>query len=162
MIKIKLTLIIMFVSAFVAGISTGRVLDQSTLSAVPPPFMLNELNLTPEQQQKARLIWGEVFKEREAIHRTRETLRNERDQETLALLNESQKPRFAEIQSKYAAKQDAMTQSWKKLEDDAVEQTKSMLNTEQRKKFETMLDERAAMKKKDPTAPANADPKAAN
>lgn len=138
-----------FVVAFLAGLIVGltRLAPQAPQAGGDGDrprdrgsWLVEQLSLTPDQQQQMKAIWDEAAKsghrqQRDQRRRMKETL----DAEIAALIREEDRPRYEQLRADYDAKIAAMEAEWKRAFQNAVERTKAILTPEQREKYESIL-----------------------
>jgi len=145
----RLTVIIGFVVAFIAGLMVGmerrptppNAGSTSTQPSRPPRgWWVGELNLTPSQQEQMRQIWSEVarFGGREQDERRRQ-YRQERENAITALIRPEDAAKHEQILKEYAEKTAALDSEWRNSYLNAVDKTKGILTPEQRAQYETIL-----------------------
>jgi len=143
MTRTRILIIICFVAAFAAGISGGLAVSRRAAERAGPPFLVEQLDLTPEQASQIRDIWSQT---REAMHAAmggqREALEEEREEAIRGLLTEDQAARYEQVLDDYRRKRDALNEKRQEIIDQAVERTKALLTDEQRAKYEGLLEER--------------------
>lgn len=154
----RLIVVIGFAVAFFAGLIVGirggeraasRDVTQSTTQPAsqerggrsdPGSYLVQQLGLTPEQQQQMREIWSETAGRRgRQASEQRRRLREERDAAIVALIRPEDTPAYEAILKDYEDKRTALENEWRNAYQEAVEKTKAMLNPEQRAKYEQML-----------------------
>ena len=147
---VKLIVTIGFLVAFAAGLTVGFETRKSAPAAQPPTtkpsgpqrsgFLREALNLSPDQQEKMKKIWGDGppanFKDQ---RERRDKCRGERDEAVLGLMTAEQKEKYDQIQKDYRAKVDAIDQELRADFQKKVEQTKEILTPEQQTKYDELL-----------------------
>ncbi|MEI6232778.1 MAG: hypothetical protein WCT04_06990 [Planctomycetota bacterium] len=111
--------------------------------SVGPPSWLKELNLSPEQSDQMRSIWGEVMKNNPMNHERRDALRKERDEAIRSLMTDDQRKQQAALYAQYDAKNEEIDR-YKKMEQDSQrkqrdEALKALFEPEQRKQYDEAL-----------------------
>ncbi|MFI5337566.1 MAG: Spy/CpxP family protein refolding chaperone [Opitutales bacterium] len=148
----KLVVIAGFVIAFAAGLAVGLFRRESQASPAAPTaaqtrpsrpdrsWLVNELNLTAQQEEQMRQIWSATaqWSGRQTEERRRQ-YRKERDEAILALIPPGERPRYDGIQQACAEQTAALDREWRNSFQAAVEKTKLMLTPEQREKYEAFL-----------------------
>ena len=135
MSKIKLFLVLAFVLVCAAGAGVGMIVDQR-LRPVPQPEKhhggpMDELKLTPDQQEKMRTIWSEVGKLRDQRFADRRKLSEKRENDILALLTPAQRSDYDKIQETYRADVKASEDALQSAVHKAEDETRAMLTPEQ-------------------------------
>ncbi len=103
-------------------------------------WLAHELKLTEEQQQKLDKIWSETARNgRGRSEEARRQYRKERDEAIQALVSESAKAEYDQIQQTYADRIEAFEDEMRNSYRAAVERTKEILTPEQRAKYEDLL-----------------------
>jgi hypothetical protein len=134
--------------AFVLAISAGVALGMLTARAKPAPaaprgnWMVDQLQLSAEQQKQMEEIWGNLLREkgREYGEQGRQ-LQMQREADIAGLLSTDQRGAYDEINQKYAMKG---AELWKRFEREfvgATEKTRAILNENQKKKFDAMIEQ---------------------
>jgi Spy/CpxP family protein refolding chaperone len=141
-----------------AGLLAARLPGSSSHPVPPatppggvPQGLVDELNLSNDQQSKMRDIWEGV---RTRVHRSfddAQQLQKDRDAALVALMTEQQKAQFEKISQEYAKKYADLEQKRQQAFEQAVQKTRNLLNGDQRKRYDEILKERV---------PANAPPSA--
>ncbi|HYO09338.1 MAG TPA: Spy/CpxP family protein refolding chaperone [Tepidisphaeraceae bacterium] len=104
------------------------------------PWLVSELNLTPEQAQAMEKIWSETARRgRSEMDDRRRQLRKERDEAIANLVPPADKPRYDQVLKNYQDQQQAMEKETRGNFDKAVALTKELLTPEQRAKYEELL-----------------------
>ncbi|MBP7933393.1 MAG: Spy/CpxP family protein refolding chaperone [Phycisphaerae bacterium] len=145
----RLTVVIGFLVAFIAGLMVGMERRPAPSTAWPastqpsrPPrgWWAAELNLTSTQQEQMRQIWLEAarFGGREQEERRRQ-YRQARDNAIVALIRPEDAAKHEQILKDYAEQTAALDREWRNSYDQAVERTKSILTPEQREQYEMFL-----------------------
>jgi Spy/CpxP family protein refolding chaperone len=148
----KLVVIAGFLIAFSAGLAVGMFRRESQATPVTPvaaqtrparpdrSWLVNELSLTPPQEEQMRQIWSATAQwgGRQTEERRRQ-FRKERDEAILALIPPADRPRYDAIQQTCAEQTAALDREWRNSFQTAVEKTKQMLTPEQREKYEAIL-----------------------
>jgi Spy/CpxP family protein refolding chaperone len=106
---------------------------------LPPSFVVQQLNLTPDQTLKMNQVWSDVARSGTEMEDRRRQLRRERDEAVDALLQADSKDAYAKIKESYAQSNDAIEAEWKKAYDGAISQTKEFLSAEQQTQYEAIL-----------------------
>ena len=153
----KLVVALGFCVAFAAGLAVG--LQQGRRSAVssvnpqPPTtmraapgrgrgqsFLVQQLNLTPQQQQELQKIWSDMAgPARGDQEDRRRQLRNEREDAVAALVRPEDYGKLDQILRNSREQFTALDAETKAKFDAAVEKTKAILTPEQRTKYEDLL-----------------------
>lgn len=146
--KTRMMLVLAFVGAFAAG-SVATIVARPQID--PPSrrsrsSLTQQLDLTPEQQERMREIWDgaraasrEKFSE---LRTEREKIRTQRDQEIIELLGESTHEQYRQIIDDYNEKVRELYQSRRTLFDQARQKTNELLMPEQREQWEQMMQRR--------------------
>jgi Spy/CpxP family protein refolding chaperone len=155
----KLIVIAGFIIAFAAGLMTGMqhrqtvtVVEPSTMPSTRPQFrgrnnrgdpgiVIRELGLTPEQSAKMREIWSEVaMRGGPNQEDARRKLRQQRDEQMLALVPEANRAQYEQVQTDFAENIAKLDQEFRSAYDQAIEKTKKILSPEQRMIYEKILE----------------------
>ena len=152
--RIEILLILVAALAMSAGVVAGLLASRlpsaagpqsaATMPSAPPPAsfertLADELNLRADQRESMRQIWEGV---QEPLHKTfddAQNLQKERDEAMVALLNDDQRVKFANISQDYANRFNALTKKRDGTFEEAVAKTKNMLDPDQRAKYEEIL-----------------------
>jgi hypothetical protein len=171
----KAVFVIMFVLAISAGVAVGMLAATRGTPPAPPqpqqvpahhvqgpargaidttkpsPWLVEQLQLSQEQQSKMEQIWADLIKskghaygdELRAIHQQREA-------EIGSLLSDVQRQQYEQINAKYAQKAQEL---WKRFEQDfeqAAARTRQILSDSQRTKFDAMIEKFRSMQQNGP------------
>lgn len=143
MTKTRILIIVCFLVAFAAGISGGLVVGRRPGRRGPPPFLVQQLDLTPEQAEQVRDIWSEARDSlRASLMARREALEQVREGAMLSILTPDQVALYQEVMTNYWDERDRLAEERRAAVDEAIEQTKRVLTDEQKAKYETLLEER--------------------
>lgn len=143
MTKARVLIVLCFILAFAAGISGGLAVSRPPERRPGPPFLVEELDLTPGQAEQIRGIWSktrEVLRSR--TRGRRDALEQEREDAVRALLTPEQLARYEQVQADYRKKREEMGAKVREAIDQAVAETRKILTDEQRAKYEKLLEER--------------------
>ncbi|HYO11275.1 MAG TPA: hypothetical protein VER17_20085 [Tepidisphaeraceae bacterium] len=114
-----------------------------------PAGLVEELALTPKQEQLMREVWEGV---RTRVHRSydeAQDLQQQRDRDIAALMSDEQKAKFEQLTRDYAGRYEKLEQRRREAFDKAVERTRSLLDEGQRAKYDKILESR--VKRSPPT-----------
>jgi Spy/CpxP family protein refolding chaperone len=164
MIKTRLTLGLMFVAAFVAGISVGMFIEQKPPvepGGGPMPgmgpggqtpgggggpggrgasWLTATLGLNPDQEQQVLKIWSGLERySRQEEGEKRKVLQKERDEAIKALVPAEKQAELEKVHEKYNQQTTDLSDQRRKAFEEAVEKTKAILTKEQREKYEEIL-----------------------
>lgn len=143
MTRTRLLILTCFAAAFAAGISGGLVIGRQPRKPPPPPFLVQQLDLTPEQAERVRDIWSKTYDSlRATLSAKREALEQDREDAILAILTEDQLAFYQQVTAGYRAERDRLAEERKAAIEQAVERTKAVLTDEQKAKYEALLAER--------------------
>ena len=146
MTKTRVMLIMLFVVAFAAGVSSALVAREWK---VPPKqhgssWLSNELSLNEVQREEMIKIWSGVGRGNwQEEGEKRRALQKQRDEAIRALVPEEQQAELTQIYDNYSKQTAELSEQRRKAFDAAVERTKSILTPEQRSKYEAVLARRA-------------------
>jgi Spy/CpxP family protein refolding chaperone len=143
-----------------AGLLAARLPSVAASHPLPPPTapggvpqgLVEELGLTPQQQDQMRVIWEGV---RTRVHRSlddAQQLQKDRDAAVVALMNDQQKAQFEKISQEYAKKYAELEQKRQQAFEQAVKKTRELLTGEQRKRYDEILKERVPAAASSPAA----------
>jgi hypothetical protein len=162
----KLMVVIGFLIAFAAGLTVGLEVRRTSVANVvepptpvqlptsvpttstrpttrqsrPPSWIVSQLKLDEDQQEKMNKIWSNVARDgREESERRRDQLRRERDEAILALVGPANKEKYEAVYKKYHEDQKQVERDVRARFEKAVEETIAILNPEQQKKYKDML-----------------------
>lgn len=138
-----------FVVAFLAGLIVGltRVTPQGAGSGGERErsrdrgsWLVEQLSLTPQQQEQMKAIWDEAAaggyrKQRDQRRRMKEEL----DAAIVDLIREEDQSLYEQLLREHDARLAVMEAEWKRSFQNAIEQTKAILTPEQRVKYEAIL-----------------------
>ncbi len=167
MIKTRMTLTLMFIAAFVAGISVGIFVEQRTGERHGPGFgprelgpggqgngpgpggpgggrgaswLTTTLSLTPAQEQETLKIWSGLERTgRQEEFDKRKALQKQRDDSVKALVPGDKHAELEKIHELYNQQSNELSDQRRKAFDAAVEKTKAILTADQREKYEEIL-----------------------
>lgn len=171
--KLRIIMILCFVTAFSAGVMAGKLWERSVVNAAsgpiviapaPPPIppapanpptppapdqgWLRDLNLTAEQSQKMRAIWSEVMKNGPMNHERRDALKKERDEAIKALLTDDQRKQQTAILTQFDAKNEEINRQMRTAQDAQRKQRDESLlklfDAEHRKLYDAAMSAYAA------------------
>lgn len=151
----KLIVMTGFLIAFAAGIVTGmqgltarpqevRIIPPTAATTTrqtrPPGYFIEQLKLTPEQTQKWNKIWSELADRGGRGQQDRVgQLRQSRELKILALIPESSRGTYDQIQKEFTDGVDQIDKDFRDSYDDAVRKTKEILSDKQRTDYEAIL-----------------------
>lgn len=104
--------------------------------------LVDQLALTPEQQDKMRVIWEGVRGDVQQCFQQAQDLQKQRDNAVLAILSDEQKSKFQKISIDYANRFDTLTHQREQAFQKAVDQTRGLLSEDQRGKYDQILKNR--------------------
>ena len=144
--RTKSVIFLAFLLAMGAGVAVGMLGSRSLPSNTTPghdasTWLANELQLTPDQQQKMNRIWSEMLasKGRQYGEQFR-ALQQQREAAIAALMTEQQQVQCNKLNEEYAGK---WRDLWKRMEQDfsaAADKTRQLLNDTQRKRYDALLE----------------------
>ncbi len=148
--RIKGILVIAFLVVFGAGLMVGLVRGRSTAIAPPAPptlhgrgsFLVAELGLFPDQEEKMHKIWSEVTKNGPAGTHRMDEIEKQREQSIRALLHEDQQAQFEELMKEHQARVDAFHAEMRQRMEEAERRTREILTDAQRVKFDEITKRR--------------------
>lgn len=144
MTRSKIIMVLLFVVAFGAGLTTGRVFvhHPDAQQERGPSWLSHELNLTEPQREEMLAIWGSLYKNGSSERSQRRELQKWRSEAIAKLIPENQQPELEVINKDYSRQLDALMSEGRLRYQQAVEQTKTILTAEQRVKYEEVLTRR--------------------
>lgn len=145
--KVRSLIVLMFLSAFAAGVCAALV---ARTPAKPPErggpsFLAAELGLSKAQQEEMVKIWGGMM-DRSQWQKDAELRRNyqkRRDDAIRQLIPAEKRGEVDKINEAYAAEIAEIGEQRKKAFEAAVEKTKAILSPEQREKYDEFLKKRS-------------------
>ena len=145
MTKLRLTIAVLFLVAFAAGVTLALSVRQWQN---PPTgrgsWMAHELNLSSEQQEAMAKIWGEVGRDNGHDDADRrKDLQHKRDEAIRQLVAPEHQAELDKVFADYSQQMAELSNQRRRAFDRAVEKTKTILTDEQRKKYEQILSHRA-------------------
>ncbi|GMV97806.1 MAG: periplasmic heavy metal sensor [Phycisphaerae bacterium] len=144
----RFIVLVCFLVAFAAGLAVGLQSWHVTEPASRPDerrkgWLVEELGLTPEQQEQMNRIWSETaWGGRGEREERRRALARQRDEAIAALVRPEDRPQYDEVMRHYSEQKAAIDREAHEAFENAVEQTKGILNPQQREKYETILKNR--------------------
>jgi Spy/CpxP family protein refolding chaperone len=146
----KLIVMLGFVVAFAAGMAVGvrdhaLIVPASTTSTPTTHpnragWLVAELDLTPDQQEKLNDIWSKTARSgNRGQEDIRRQFRKERDDAIAALIPSQNQPAYEQAVKTYSDHMEQLEQQWRSAYENAVEQTKQILTPSQRSKYEEIL-----------------------
>jgi Spy/CpxP family protein refolding chaperone len=139
MTKTKVILLVSFLLIFAAGTALG-IWISGERHPERRSWLVNELNLSSDQEEQMRKIWSEVMDTRGRQHgEQRAALAQKRDQDIAALLSDAQRTQYQAILQEYSRQMDALAQERRKAFEEAVERTKKILTPEQAAKYDELM-----------------------
>src|SRR5581483_603861 len=145
---VKFVVIFGFLVSFAAGFvvsrekrsapaDTGSARPPATTRAMGPGrgVLPSALNLTPDQQEKMRKIWGSGPPHARGGEDPRRTAHDERDAAIQAMLTPEQKIKYEEIQKQYQERIAALEQEFRDDFNRKVKETDEILTAEQSAKY---------------------------
>ena len=140
--KARLILMVLFVLTLSSGLVAGMLFSRFPPSkgvAVSRTPLAEELNLTPEQNEKMRVIWEGVRGRVDDCFVRAQDIQKKRDAALLALLTDEQKVKFAKLQQDCSESLAALKDDRNDAFSDAVKQTEKMLTETQRARYHEIL-----------------------
>lgn len=131
----------MLVSRLPAVSSAAHPLPPMPPGGVPAP-LVEELQLTPDQQDKMRAIWEGTRDQVHDCFDEAERLQKERDEAIAAIMTPEQKAQFEKIAKTYADRYSGLERKREETFEKAVQETRKLLTEEQRKKYDAILAKR--------------------
>ena len=131
-------------AGFAAGMLAKRlpIFDQQTTVSTGNSELIEQLQLTPDQSDKMRVIWEKVRSDVQRSYQDADDLQKRRDRALVGLLDDRQKAEFEKLSADFADQFKSVSQNRDSAFQDAVDQTRKLLNETQRKKYELILKER--------------------
>lgn len=146
--RARLTIVVVFVTAFAAGVGVGLAVRRppppAGLPGRGPSWMATELGLTAAQHEEMIKIWAGVG--RSSWHEEgekRQALQRQRDEAIRKLLPAESQEEFDRVHAAYARQVAEMADQRRQRFDSAVTRSKAILAPEQRTKYEAILSRRA-------------------
>lgn len=159
--RMRLTIAVLFVVAFAAGVAVGLTVRQwDEQPQRRGSWLGRELDLTESQRREMAEIWSAVGRDtwRQDMDRRR-ALQRQRDQAIQALVPAEQQEELQRVLDEYSSAMAELSRARRQAFDDAVEKTKAILTPEQREKYESFLARRPRRpggERRDPDADAPA------
>ena len=161
--RVRLLVISLTVLGISAGVVAGMLASRlpainsptkhpAEVPGVPTP-LVQELNLTADQQDKMRDIWESVRTQVHSCFEDAEDLQKQRDDALIALLPPEKKPEFEKISKDFAARYAALEQQRQNFFNDAVERTMKLLDPQQQQKYREILKKRVPPGQRHPPGP---------
>lgn len=143
MTRSRIIVVLLFIVAFGAGLSVGKVLHRPPAPQDRgPSWLSHELNLTDQQREEMLAIWDNVYKTGSDERTSRRELSKQRSDAVANLISEDKKEELARINDQYNLQvKDLMAQGRDRYMK-AVEATKTILTATQREKYEELLAKR--------------------
>jgi hypothetical protein len=136
----------MFVLALGAGVVAGKLsarVSQSPATTDHPAASLTKaLDLSNDQNAQMKHIWEHVRDVAHRCARERNSLKQEHEDKVVALLKDTQRAQYEQINKATNAESDAIDSAEKQAFDDAVKKTRGMLNDQQRLVYDQILKDR--------------------
>jgi hypothetical protein len=126
------------VSRLPAANAGGGDRPGSPTPALPTP-LVEELNLSSDQQVQMRRIWENVRTQVQDCFQRASNLQKERDQEILKLLNDQQKAEFEKIAKRFREVDRNITAEREQIFNSAIHETRALLTDDQRQKYDQIL-----------------------
>ena len=152
--RVKMLVVGLTVLGISAGVLAGMLVSRLpgvTSAAHPsapmppggaPTPLVEELQLTPDQQDKMRTIWEGTRDQVHDCFDVAERLQKERDEAVAAIMTPEQKAQFEKIAKDYANRYSSLERKREETFEIAVEETRKLLTEEQRKKYDAVLSRR--------------------
>lgn len=144
MTRTKWIILVACVLSMGAGVGVGmlRSRAQSPPAGSKASMLIQELQLTPEQQKEMEKIWKELVstRGREFAEQMRK-LQQERETAIAGLLDEGQTQKYQQINVQFMEKAKEL---WKRTEQEfstAAEKTRLLLNETQRQRYDVMVNQ---------------------
>jgi hypothetical protein len=144
MTRTKWIILVACVLSMGAGVEVGmlRARTQSPPAGSKASMLIEELQLTPQQQQEMEKIWKELVstRGREFAEQMRK-LQEQREAAIAGLLDEGQTQKYQEINLAFMEKAKDL---WKRAEQEfnaAAEKTRLLLNETQRERYDVMMNQ---------------------
>jgi Spy/CpxP family protein refolding chaperone len=145
--RLKLHIVLLFLVALATGVVAGMAISRNSMASHQPTerrsYLANQLDLTPAQSDRLRAIWSEVIHPSTqpglSNRERRDSYRDQRDQAVVALLSDSQKAAYDDIQKKYRQQIDGLDEERRQATQVAVEKTREILTDVQRAKYDEIL-----------------------
>lgn len=147
--KTSLLVVLMFVVALAAGAVAGKLATRSAA----PTGLLDDLHLSQAQRDQMRQIWESVQQTAESCRTDAEAAQKAERDQLVAMLNEEQKAKYAQLTSATAVRVMELNEKRKAAVKDAISKTESLLSDQQRKEYEKIIQKRLGALS-DPTAGA--------
>ena len=146
----KIIVVILFVVAFGAGLTTGRVFQHhpKAVHERGPSWLSSELDLSEPQREEMLAIWGSLYKNGSSDRSQRRELQKWRNEAIAELIPENKQQELETISKDYSSQLDELMAEGRLRYDKAVEQTKAILTPEQRLKYEEVLTRREQQRRR--------------
>lgn len=147
--KVRSLIVLMFLSAFAAGVCAALVaktpVKQPQERGGGPSFLTAELDLSKSQQEEMMKIWGGMMDRNQwqKDGEQRRQYQKQRDDAIRQLIPADKRAEVDKINETFAVQMTEMGEQRKKAFDAAVEKTKAILSPEQREKYEEFLKKRS-------------------
>lgn len=139
-------LVAVTVLALGAGLTAGLLSARlpNAHPGVPDPnvertLLVEQLDLTPDQQAKMKQIWEATRSEALRAYDEAQKLQKTRDDRIFSLLNDEQKAQFAQLSKEFKDRYDELQLKRDKAFSEAVKQTRALLNETQQQKYDQIL-----------------------
>lgn len=104
--------------------------------------LAEQLGLNKTQKDQMQLIWENVRLDVQGCYQQALSLNQARDNEIIALLDDAQKKKFAEISKQYHDQDVKIAEQRQQLMAQAIERTRKLLTDDQRKTYDEILKKR--------------------
>ena len=143
-----LVLLFMVIAAAGAGVVAGRlfwVQAKPQASDVKKATLTEELQLSPDQQEKMRTIWEQARDNARQCAEDARKYQHEYDDAVTRLLTPEQQAKYKELSDQAKIKTNELEQKRKKAFDKAVADTNAILSESQRKTYQQILSNRVGL-----------------
>ena len=152
MTRWRIIVVLLFIIAFGAGLSVGKLSHQpaSSPSQRGPSWLSQELGLTPEQRQSMLDIWDKVNHSGFDESSLRRDLQKQRSDAIAQLVPQDKQAQLKQINDDYSKRSAELSSQRHQRFMDAIEKTKAVLKPDQRKKYEEILAQRDKERRSNP------------
>lgn len=150
MTRSRIIVVLLFIVAFGAGLSVGKVWRHPPGPSQHrgPSWLSDELRLSPEQRKAMLDIWDKVNHSGFDEAATRQSFRKQRGEAIAALVPQDKQDQLKEINDNYSKNVKELSSKRHQRFVDAIEKTKAVLNAEQRTKYEAILAKRESRRRR--------------
>jgi Spy/CpxP family protein refolding chaperone len=139
----RLLLVIAFLLALAAGLAAGVLASRLPMGAktAPTPHsqLADELQLTPAQSDRMKLIWEGTRDSLDDCFASARTLQQQRDDAVVSLLTPEQKEKYVKINQDYVNQFADVTARREAAFQQAVKRTEEMLMPAQKLKYQEII-----------------------